>query len=415
MAVAPIHLAGNNAPVQEEVDAVPTRVVGGIPPGLHGVFLRNGPNPRSGWSPHLFAGDGMVHAIALEDGVARWYRNRYVRTPLYADPSVARGHPRVTTANTNVIVHAGRLLALEEGGFPYELTQFDLETVGPFTFDGGLRGPMTAHPKRCPVTGDLLFFGYSVARPHLVFHRAAADGRLTESRAIDLPACTMHHDFAITDRFAAFVDGAYTFDLSALATGSPWRWDGDRPTRIGLLPRDGSAAVRWWEVEPCHLSHAANAWDDGDDVVLVGTRIDGPSSLPVLHEWRIDTATGRVSERVLDDRSTEYPRVHDDVIGRRSASIYTSGFFLDAEPDHGEVVLYDVHGGIAVHRFPTGHTCGEPVPVDRYLLTFVHDRVVGTSYLAVLDADDVAAAPIAEVHLPVRVPGGFHGSWVPTA
>src|SRR3954468_23546036 len=105
-----IHLLGNNAPIEAESDVLPTAVVGSIPPALDGTFLRNGPNPRSGWSPHLFAGDGMVHAITLRDGAALGYRNRYVRTPLLDDPMASRFDAAtrtmrldVTTANTHVL------------------------------------------------------------------------------------------------------------------------------------------------------------------------------------------------------------------------------------------------------------------------------------------------------------------------
>lgn len=160
-----IHLEGNNAPVTDEGDAVAGHVVGSVPADLAGTYYRNGPNPRRGWSPHLFAGDGMVHAI--EPATGR-YRCRWVRTPLYEDPDTPRDLHRVTTANTHVIEHAGRLLALEEGGLPYELTA-GLDTVGPFTFGGAVAGPVTAHPKRCPVTGELVLFGYSVLRPHLTY------------------------------------------------------------------------------------------------------------------------------------------------------------------------------------------------------------------------------------------------------
>ncbi|MFD0655697.1 carotenoid oxygenase family protein [Thermocatellispora tengchongensis] len=82
----PLHLAGNNAPVAAEVTLEPSKVTGEIPAELSGQFFRNGPNPRTGWSPHSFAGDGMIHTIALDGGRARWYRNRYVRTPLYEHP-----------------------------------------------------------------------------------------------------------------------------------------------------------------------------------------------------------------------------------------------------------------------------------------------------------------------------------------
>jgi carotenoid cleavage dioxygenase len=437
MTDVPIHLAGNNGPVADEVTHGPLEVRGRLPLTLNGCYYRNGPNPRTGRSAHLFAGDGMVHGIAIEDGRAHWYRNRWVRTPLYEHPGedryalaldagTGRIDHRVTTANTHVVVHAGRLLALEEGGLPYELTP-ELDTIGPFTFGGALRGAMTAHPKACPTTGELLFFGYSIVPPHLTYHRASADGRLLSSRVIDVPRATMMHDFAITASRAVFHDSPVVFDHRALTNGGlPWRWDDDHGSRFGVLDRSGNGDIRWFEIDPCHLSHAMNAHDDGDAIVVTGCRIESmwragsddlSGALPLLHEWRLDLATGRTTERQLDDATTDYPRVADAEVGRRSRFGYSTDFVLDAEPDHGEIYRYDLEDGgtRTTHRFPTGHTCGEPVFVDDVLLTFVHDRGAGTSYLAVLDADDLAGDPLAEVHVPVRVPGGFHGTWVDSA
>lgn len=47
-----------------------------------------------------------------------------------------------------------------------------------------------------------------------------------------------------------------------------------------------------------------------------------------------------------------------------------------------------------------------------WLLSFVHDDAVGESVLAVLDATDLAAGPVAEIVVPQRVPYGFHATWV---
>lgn len=411
MDISTIHLEGNNAPVAAEVDASPSRIVGDVPHDLHGLFVRNGPNPRSGWSPHLFAGDGMVHGIWLTGGGAR-YRNRYVRTPLYADPSTPRDGRFVTTANTHVIHHCGQLLALEEGGLPYGL-DLELETDGPFDFGGRLRGAMTAHPKRCPLTGELLFFGYGLFRPYLTYRRVGDDGVL-HSTPIEVDRPMMLHDFAITSSRTIFVESPWVFD--ARHGPNPWRWDTSRAIRVGVLPRHGrSSDVRWFELPSiAHLSHSANAHDEGDTVVLTGTRIASPDALPYAHEWRIDLSANSVTERPLDDDPSEYPRVADGEVGTASRYIYTSSFALTAEPDHSEIHRYDLRDGTRTsHGFPPGHTCGEPVLAGTYVLTFVHTRETNTSYLAILDADHVNGRPIAEVHLPVRVPGGFHGSWVP--
>jgi carotenoid cleavage dioxygenase len=405
-----LHLEGNNAPVDDERDAVPTQVVGDVPDDLRGVFLRNGPNPRTGWSPHLYAGDGMLHAVAIGDAIT--YRNRWVRTPLWAESSFARDgrdHTR-TTANTHVVEHAGRLLALEEGGFPYEVTRA-CETVGACTFDGRLTTPMTAHPKTCPTTGELFFYGAPVRPPHLVLWRATSDGAIDACLEVDIGGPSMIHDFAITATSVVVFVSPWTFDARATP---PWRWVDGAPARIGVLPRSLDAPPRWLEAAPAHLSHSANAWDDGDRIVLTGTRLADGTSLPRAHRWELDVATGSVTESALDDVASEYPRVPDHEVGLPSRHAWTTSFVYEAEPDHHEVFRYDLDTGDRIrHVLPAGQTCGEPVPAGhggRWLLTFVHSRQTGTSHVLVLSAD---LEPVCEIHLPVRVPGGFHGSWLP--
>jgi carotenoid cleavage dioxygenase len=438
----PLHLAGNNAPVTEEVTVEPAEVIGAVPDELTGVYLRNGPNPQSGSSSHYFAGDGMVHAVALDGGRARWYRNRYVRTPLYEHP----GRPRmdlafdqatgqldyrVTTANTHVVAHAGRLLALEEGGFPWQLTP-ELETVGPFTFDGALRTPMTAHPKICPGTGELLFFGCRLRPPYLTYYRAAPSGELLQQQVVEVPRPTMMHDFAMTENHTVFMDLPVVFDRTlAAAGGLPWRWDDGHGARFGVMRRDGGP-VRWFDVEPCFVWHTMNASEADDTITVTGCRVptlwrNGPDDigggLPNLYQWRLNLATGTVTERPLDDAAVEYPRVADSQVGRRNRFGYVTSFSLEAEPERSQIYKYDFARGAAreVHRLPAGHTCGEAVFIPReaasgdddgYLMTFAHDRSRGTGYLAILDAADLSAEPVAQVHLPVRVPTGFHGNWL---
>ena len=156
----PAHLLGNGAPVQEEQTLTDLRVTGTIPPELDGRYLRNGANPLTGMSDHPFFGDGMIHGVRLRGGKAEWYRNRYVQTPFIKNPELNILDLEValdmasSKANTHVVGHAGKILALEEGHFPYVLNGL-LDTVGPTDFGGKLTGSFTAHPKICPVTGEL--------------------------------------------------------------------------------------------------------------------------------------------------------------------------------------------------------------------------------------------------------------------
>ena len=167
----PFHLRDNFAPVDREVTALDLPVEGTLPRALRGLYLRNGPNPKQP-SNHWFAGDGMVHGVRLEDGRCAWYRNRWVRTRALEGASLVTPEGTVDhtvgVANTNVIGHARRILALVESSFPTELDG-ELATRGVCDFDGRLKTSMTAHPKLCPRTGELHFFGYAFAPPFLTY------------------------------------------------------------------------------------------------------------------------------------------------------------------------------------------------------------------------------------------------------
>ena len=435
---APFHLSGNFAPVEREVTAFDLPVQGAIPPELRGRYLRNGPNPKSGQSPHWFFGDGMLHGVELRDGRATAYRNRWVRTRdfLEDDPPRFRADGTldltVGPANTHVIEHAGRILALVETSLPTEVTPA-LETVGCFDFGGRLTTGMTAHPKRCPRTGELHFFGYSFMPPFLVYHRADAAGRLLQSEVIEVPGPTMIHDFAITGRHVVFMDLPVIFDLELAQAGTmPFRWSDEYRARIGVMPRGGTNAdVRWFDVEPCYVFHPLNAYDDGGAVVVDVVRYpdlwrDGPSSkVPpaTLHRWTIDAGAGRVGERALDDRPTEFPRCDERRVGlahRYGYAVYTDrGLQTGANT---ALIKYDVtRGATAVHDFGPGRAPAEPVFVpaspgagedEGWVLSYVYDAATDGSELVVLDAAGFAGKPVATISLPQRVPFGFHGSFI---
>jgi carotenoid cleavage dioxygenase len=438
-AETPWHLRGNLAPVFDEIDAYDLPVEGAIPRELHGRYLRNGPNPKSGTSPHWFLGNGMIHGVRLENGRAVWYRNRYVRTPLLERPSTpmvdASGQVdrRNSLANTHVISHAGRILALEEGHFPFQLTP-DLETVGYVDFDGKLTTAMTAHPKVCPETGELLFFGYSWRPPFLTYHRVDASGKLVQSEEITVPGPTMHHDWNVTRNHVVFMDLPVCFDLELAMKGTmPYRWKPEYGARLGVMPRTGrDADVVWYEIEPCYVFHPLNAFEDGDRIVLDVSRYphmwrtdSDDFATATLWRFTIDRAAGKVIEEQLDERPCEFGRVADRVVGLRNRYGYAvqTGDSPDGLDFGNALLKYDLATGKAQeHVFGRGRAAGEGVfaPAgpragedEGWLIAYVYDEARNASDLVILDAQRFDAKPVASVHLPRRVPAGFHGSWVP--
>lgn len=437
------HLSGNYAPVTDELTAHDLPVTGAIPPELRGWYLRNGPNPRDAASAHWFFGDGMVHGVRLEDGRATSYRNRWVRTSTFTDGARIhdeRGNADFTAsvANTHVVRHAGRTLALVESSFPYELDSRpgkEWETVGPYDFGGRLTTAMTAHPKTCPTTGELHFFGYGGHRPpYLTYHRADSAGELTVSRPIDVPAHTMTHDFHLTAAHVVFMDLPVVFDLETArrpGAGLPYRWTPGYGARLGILRRDDPyGQVRWLEIDPCYVFHSLNAHDEGPDrIVLYVARYarwadaGKPSGPAALWRWTLDLAAGTVKEEQMDDRPGEFPRTDDRLAGLAARYGHvTTGRSPSGSSAPGALTRYDLRTGASTsHEFAPGRTPGEAVfaPADDrpggpgWLITYVHDAATDTSDLVILDADDLAAPPAATVHLPRRVPFGFHGNWLP--
>lgn len=293
----------NYAPVTERLTEFDLPVDGAIPAELNGWYVRNGPNPRQA-TAHWFTGDDMIHGVRLEGGRAKWYRNRWIRTdsfkedfPLYNADGTR--NLRAGTANTHLVNHAGKTLALVESSLPYEITN-DLDTVGAYDFGGKLVDSMTAHPKICPTTGEMHFFGYgNIFEPHVTYHRADADGELTINRPLDVKAPTMMHDFALTAEHVVFMDLPIVFNMDVALKGDgdmPCRWDDNYGARLGVMRRDDPfGEVRWFEIDPCYVFHVANAYDADGSMVLQAVRYPelwrGTSGFEkdgVLWSWTID-------------------------------------------------------------------------------------------------------------------------------
>lgn len=436
------YLAGNFAPVHEEVTSFDLPVTGALPAELSGRLLRIGPNPVVPADPatyHWFTGTGMVHGVRLRDGRAEWYRNRFVR----ADDVVAvRGGPPTPgprrqmnfAPNTNVIGHAGGTYAIVEAGALPMLLSYELETQARSDFTDTLGDAFTAHPKTDPVTGELHAISYFWQHERLQYQVVGTDGLVRRTVDIDVPGRPMVHDMGLTERYAVVLDLPVTFSLDAAAAGSsfPYRWDPEYGARVGLLPREGEAAdIVWCELpDNCYVFHPVNAYDDGERVVMDVVRhattfagdLLGPSdAIPSLHRWTIDPRTCRVSEQLLDDRGQEFPRHDERLVGRPHRYAYCVAADLIADGLTG-LIKHDLIAGTSEQvDYGRGRMTMEAVFVPRagataeddgWLMSYVYDATTDRSDIVVLHAQDLTAGPVATVHLPTRVPFGFHGNWV---
>lgn len=465
------YLEGPYAPVAEEIAVDDLRVVtGAIPKDLSGTFVRNGANPR--FPPkgryHWFDGDGMIHGVTIASGKAS-YRNKYVRTrallaeieagkPLWTgilEPvDLKNPHgPFKNTANTDLVFHAGKLLALWwQSGVPYQIRVEDLETCGEELFGKNHKAGISAHPKVDPRTNEMMFMAFGMRAPYLSYGVIDAKGELAHFVPISsVPGPRYQHDIAITERFTILMDLPMYADPEMLKVGkSRVRFYRDRPARFGLIPRYGSDAdVRWFDAEACYVYHTINAWEEQNakgetEVVLVGCRIADPlmgdpqnpdlgftiPSIglqrlePYLHEWRMNLSTGKVSEKRLGDMLVEFPRMDNRRLG------VPSRYSFNPKVAHQPTVIFEglakhdfKQGTDVVHAYPEGWSAGEAVVCpregsteedDAYVLSFAIEHATGKSELWIWSAKDFGA-PIARLAIPQRVPAGYHAWWVPSS
>ena len=456
-----INLNGNFAPLRMESDLNDLIVEGEIPKDLFGSYYRNGPDPQfppRGGHYHWFGGDGMIHAFNFENGNVS-YKNRWVKTskwkqerkagrslinllnPMDPDPEW-NPEGEDGTANTNIIFHKDKLLALEEGHLPFEIDPISLESIGSYDYEGKLLSPMTAHPKIDPLTGEMFAFSYGFGDKKLTFFVIDADGKLTRYSEFNAPYSSMVHDFIVTSEHVIFPIFPLVIDFEEAVKGnSPIAWNGRMPSYIGVMPRDGSVEdIKWIEDDPCYVFHPMNAYTDGDKIVAdmmqfeeapLFPHADGSAPDPKkaearLNRWEIDLSSnsGKINKNYLDEDIGEFPRLDE----RFSMLNYRHGFYASSIGDHPPGISFNS----ITHRDHKTQTkkvytlkdkvdaIGEPIFVpsskeseegDGYLIALAYRGNENRSDLLIFNAMNVDSGPIATAHLPHRIPYGFHGNW----
>jgi carotenoid cleavage dioxygenase-like enzyme len=452
------YFRGNFAPVQVEHNEPCKTLIGEIPQTLNGAFLRIGANPvfvNDPESYHPFAGDGMIHEVVFDQGNVT-YINRFVETEGHlaeqetgrviwdgfktAPEDAQKYGPAKNIANTAMIFHAGKFLALQEGAHPFHLQLPNLDPVGEVDYKGRLNHPFSAHPKIDPRSGELVTYGYDVTnKPHCYVSLITPDGELVHTTGVDIPKPVMMHDCAITSNHTILMDLPCVFDFTRMAEGkSMLYFEPENGSRFGILARgaDGSD-VRWFDVASCYCYHTVNAFEEGDEIVVEGCRSERNSigdevkpkagdrrDLPMLYQWRFNLKTGEVQERALDTEwGCEFARINEDYMGVRNQFTYAARIAGDAlESGFDGIIKYDLVNETSLH-FPygPGRLGGEPIFApkpdgenedDGWVIAFVWDEQQQHSECIVIDAARFEDGPIARIVMPARVPFGFHSAWV---
>ncbi len=457
-------------PNTTEVTADDLEVIGEIPSDLDGVYLRNTENPvfPAIERYHPFDGDGMLHAMHFSGGRAT-YTNRFVQTEgLSAEIEAGRPlwagileHPMQSerdgwgarqrmkdASSTDVVVHRGQALTtFYQCGDAYLQDPITLEPTGRATWFGDFPSDwgVSAHTKLDELTGELLYFSYAKEAPYLKYGVVSPEGRVVHRADIPLPGPRLPHDMAFTQNYAIFNDFPVFWDPRLLPKGIHFaRFDPTLPSRFAVIPRRATTdQVRWFEAKATYALHFANAYEDGEEIVLDGYPQanpmpskepgDGPYDLlkryvdlralqTHLHRWRFNLVTGETTEERLCEDITEFPSINGRFGGRPYRYIYAmtnkAGWFLfNGLRRHyleaGEVQRYDWPDGVYASESPMAPRVNAKSEDDGYVVTFVTDMNANRSECQIFDAQDIGKGPICRVLLPHRISSGTHACWAP--
>lgn len=442
------------------------QLLGRWPTELRGRFYRNGPalyERADQRYHHWFDGDGMVQQYRMGGGRVV-HRGRLVRTAKlrqeqeagrfvvnalgtsFPGQPPASGPDSFNTANTNAIEHAGRVLALWEGGSAYALRTEDLSTQGPVTWGRDLaQMPFSAHPK-IDAQGQLWNVG-AAGRKLVLWHIDAA-GSLVKVKAVDSPfAGGMVHDMAVTARYVVIPLPPVRLDFSAPTSGGRRRFPvaAGEPLRVLVCDKHDFSALRVFELPPQILFHIANAhesaegdivlsyvgapdaWflDEGAVALMSGQPTRSSTSDGFVARLNLRTGQARVDALPGSDRGVEFPRIHPARVGELarwtvSGAAWTGGSRRDHSLFHGLQLLENVSG--RVRRYDYGEQAiveehvfvpkpGGRGELDAWLLGTTFDARRQATVLNLIDAAHIEDGPVAQAVLPYWLPLGFHGNF----
>lgn len=469
-------LQGAFEPARFDVEVFDCEVEGTIPAEINGAFYRVGgewfyPPKYPDDSP--FAADGIASMFRISGGncdftsrfirTPRYLANRearkqlfgYYRNPFTHDPSVKGVHD--TQANTNIIAHAGRLLALKEDSLPYELDPRTLETKGTVDFGGGYNAPtFTAHPKVDGKTGEMITYGYEaegLASNAIWIYTIDRNGKVTSERKIKAPYVSMVHDIAISQNFIIIPIYGMVTSMDRLNQGKiHWGWDSSVPSYIGVLPRNGDAKdIRWFKGGEMAMVHTYSATDKDGVITLHATVSDsnpfpffpdvngkpfnGAAARTTTRKYTLNTKSRSdrwVEEKMFNDQPGALSRVDDRFLGHdyRYGLLAFSDTTKPFDPQAAGISRVPVNS-LGRFDFQTGKVeamyAGPTIGLqeiafaprspnapegDGYVMCVGTDYSDNRSELVIGDTANLAAGPIARVKLPFKAPSQVHGNWI---
>jgi carotenoid cleavage dioxygenase-like enzyme len=470
---------GPFAPVRAELDIADCEVEGKLPADLAGTFYRVGPDFQ--YPPKLpnipFDGEGHVGMFRFANGQVS-YKSRYIRTQRfkaqaaahealfgtyrnpYTDDARVKGLSR-GTANTAIVYHHGKLLALKEDSPPVAMDADTLATTDDYyTFGGKLTSlAFTAHPKLCSETGEMIGFGYEArgeASTDVAVITIDKTGRLTDETWIHVPYAGMIHDFAVTQKHVAFLVIPMITDVAGMKAGRVhFSWDSTLPTWLGVMRRGGDGKdLRWFKGPERCATHTMGSFSDGDRIYVdmdMGAKNQFPF-FPNKDGSPFDAvgAQGRITRLSVDLAHASRPGYELEVLfpdtgvlsrqdDRYHTIPYSVGFMPCLDPERpvdpkllgpfgrplNTWVRFE-HSRRQTQSYFAGadatlqECCFVPRSArapegDGYLVGIAQRLLEGRSELLILDAGRLAEGPVATVRLPFKLYNQIHGWWVSAA
>ena len=442
-----------------------TPLRGRLPAELSGVLWRNGPAEHERFGHrygHWFDGDGMIQAFAF-DGSGVTHRARILDTPkrrtetgigrrslpafgsVPPNPAPIAGPDDMNVANTSMLAHAGRLMALWEGGSALEVDPETLTARRFVVWGEDLTGlPFSAHPKREP-DGTLWNIGVATApRSGLLIYRIDRAGRLDGFNFLPVAPLGMVHDFVVTARHLVLLLPPFVVDPDRFSTGASsfldaHVWRSELGTRVLVVDKNTLEVARRDELPPGFHFHHGNGWEQDDGTIRLDL-CQAPNADFVTRDfralmrgdWRFPSAQPRLRRAVLPPDgaatvedvapgNTDFPRIDP----RRTARPHRKVFALNGTPREGAwpldaVVCVDTESGTVEgwdyppHQIPEEHVFvphGE-TEADGWLLGPFLDIDRRTAGLNLFDAAHLADGPVWEGILPYPLPLALHGAFV---
>ncbi|KAL6355856.1 hypothetical protein LRP88_09439 [Fusarium phalaenopsidis] len=470
-------LSGANPPVRLEGEIGDVVVRGTIPPAINGTFYRVAQDPFTPPSKDQVAieGHGVVSAFRISNGSVD-FKMRYIQTERYLVERKARkslfglyknpwtDHPCVkgvvdSTANTNIVYWAGRLLALRESANPYTVDPDTLQTYEYDPFGKQVDSQaFTAHPKIDPFTEELIVFGYEAkgpGSPDVVTYAIDKNGVVQHETWVKSPYVTFIHDMVLTENWIVLILWPFEASVDRMkAGGRHFAYNYDLPATFIVIPRrPGNANAGWklgeyrtYKTINCMIGHTAAGWEEDGKIYFECSRShdnffpffpseDGrkpDKTIVDLVRFEIDLSQPSGSDvaapKVLLDIPNEFPRIDERFMSKKYEIIFCCTF----NPGHSDdkKLLFSGLNAVTMINTRTGEKktywpgencyCQEPAFVPRsddapegdgWVMFVVERRDLNVSNLVIVDTREFET-PIAVAELPLRVRPQIHGNWV---